>query len=228
MAQLEESSHRPRSSTNASNATDLTSPLISPSSSCAPDLADTVTNHNCVVNPDVQDWITKAKATIDTFGGYVGLGGAAMPMSLLFNEDPEDSESSDDDLDYEDAEDGVLVSQNDITDDDVGIGFALVDSDGEEAIDTNNVRKHQRTSSNHSITKKEGSPAITEKPITVPAKTFPFGLMADMLNRKKQMGMKSSEEGSDIAPDGDVGVADDDFFTASQPFFLSTTSRTQS
>jgi hypothetical protein len=231
MAQLELSNRRPDSlhrssaSTDTSNEFELTSPVISPSDTFSPELADKPT----VVNSEVQDWLSKAKESIDAFGGFIGMSGATMPKSFLFNHDPEDEDSSSE-YEYEDDDDRVIVTKTksgaDITVDGAeDYEIAVADSDGEAVVDPahcdwNKVdrnRSRASTSSAHSpgTRRNEASPRMTDKPLAVPPKAYPFGLMADM---KKHMGKRSSEEGSDDSSEGDFGVADDNFFSASQCF----------
>jgi hypothetical protein len=255
MSQLESPNKRRipsthRSSTSNSSEFELTSPIISPSSSATssfmPDLTtadshqqNTNANNNTAVNADVQDWLIKAKESINAFGGYIGMGGGAVPKSFLLDEDPEDPVSSDDDYDYEDYEDGVIVTKlksddDDNADDDADIDFTIADSDGSEHIDDTQWSRGPRartfTSSSAGATPNQrpkelagGGGGMTDKPLAIYTKTSPFGLMAAMLNKKKHMGRRSSDGGSDAAPDRDVGVAGDDFFSPSQysrPLFL--------
>jgi hypothetical protein len=253
MSQLESSNKRKpahRSSTSNSSDFELTSPVISPSSSASsylPDLAAAAENTNSV-NADVQDWLTKAKESIDAFGGFIGMGGGAVPKSFLLDEDPEDPVSSDDDYDYDDDVDGVLVTKmrssvdgadddddngDDDVDDDHDIDFTVADSDGSEPIDDSNghwnnlalasrgPRPRTLTSSSAGATPSQrpkdlaGGGGMTDKPLAIYTKTSPFGLMVAMLNKKKHINRRSSDGGSDTAPDRDVGVAGDDFFSPS-------------
>jgi hypothetical protein len=57
-------------------------------------------------NRAVEDWIAKARDSLAEFDGFIGIGGAGMPKSLLVKEDLEDS-ASDGEEEDEAAEDAA-------------------------------------------------------------------------------------------------------------------------
>jgi hypothetical protein len=229
MAQLEVRKG-PTHRSSGSSATDLDPSSPIPSSSSSYDLSDGHSARSPTVSPDVQDWIAKAKESIEAFGEFVGMGGAAIAKSLLVDEDLEDEESSEED-DHSEDEDGVIVQRPKETDHDE-YAIAVEDSDGEEApgsTDWNDVgssKSGNRRSSGSSMgggptgtapstphVKKKELGGAAKKLSVIPPKTSPWGLMAN-LNRKNNLSRKGSEENSDA--EGDVGVARGDFFSPSE------------
>jgi len=106
MAQLDAMNRRAASGSVSSSST-LETPL-SPSSSDlhSPTLDPGTPEDSAPPRPEVQDWITKARESIEAFGGLIALGGLAAPLENSVESDEEEyvfdvEDSLDDDEDTE-------------------------------------------------------------------------------------------------------------------------------
>jgi hypothetical protein len=230
-----ESHSRQNGLTPHSNGAELHSPMLSPSSTndsyFDADPAPTKPN----ANQDVIDWISKARESIEAFGGFIGMGGAGMPKSLLVNGDPEDSESSGEE-DYMYDEDGRVEVETRRGGTEGEYGFEVEESDGEDipisdhadegrsssqrhASDGRKPVHRQRSfassvgTSQHTLPRKKDSGS--EKLATLPTEASPWGLMAGLsLKNGKRRSSADRETGSTAG--AELGVANADFFRASE------------
>lgn len=166
---------------------------MSPSSSIdlhSPTLDPNTPADSAPPKPEVQDWLAKARASIDTFGGLIGLGGST--YSMLVDEDPEKYDSDEEVYGFDFEDDDT---------DDEGDGYATAEEGGR----SRRSQSRERHSPNALAKKKE----LADKKLgMLPHADSPFGLMAHMANRARG---KSAEP----EPQDAVGVANADFFKPS-------------
>ena len=172
----------------------LMSPELDAAAAAAPEATRT--------RADVQDWIAKARESIQAFDGYINMGGPSVRRGDLVA-DEEGSDPENDFVGQHDEEDDVSVSVEDV--------------DGEEdASEEDRTAEYRRMSSNSEARpKKERLATIA----TIPSPAAPFGLMAKMSlgNSPGLRRMKSkSSVGAEEEEDEDVGLANPDFFRASE------------
>nr|GAT60822.1 predicted protein [Mycena chlorophos] len=204
MAQLEETNARngrPNSATSdvfPPLTPSLQSPVLSPTSDLGSDLTKA---SSAETNKVVEDWIAKARDSLAEFDGFIGIGGASMPRSLLVKEDPEHS-SSDEDIVYTDEPNAVEYE------------IEVIDDEGEE-IEHAGVKRRQMSSASGSsdarLPRKQDSGS--EKPATLPTEASPFGLMADLSLKKGRAETPEAEMDEPSTPA--LGVASDSFFRSS-------------
>jgi hypothetical protein len=158
---------------------------------------------------DVEDWIAKARESLADFGGFIGIGGAGMPKSLIVKKDPEASSDSGGETDAVDG-DAEGSRNND------EFEFAVVDDDGEEwnpqesGYDRRRRLSGSSVGSNSNLKKK----AAAGKSVTIPDAAVPFGLMADLAYKKLKRGSSSEAEIDEHEPE--TGVANANFFRPSK------------
>lgn len=143
---------------------------------------------------DVLDWITKARESIEAFGGYISMGGTSATREMLAGE--------------EDGSDREAPEASGAEDD---YAFDVVDDDEAEAGasgDEGSTFTSRRAGSE--------VPTRKERLATIPNSAAPLGLLADLsLTRTvRKMRSKSSVGGEDDASD-DVGLANADYFRPS-------------
>ncbi|KAF7312328.1 Zn(2)-C6 fungal-type domain-containing protein [Mycena indigotica] len=209
MSQLEEANARHARAPNSA-ATDvfppltpssgLHSPVLSPTS---PTFGSDSTKVNSATNKVVEDWIAKARDSLAEFDGFIGIGGAGMPKSLLVKEDLEGSSSGAEDvIDSDDGNTGEYEIE-------------VIDSDGEEVSPRSRrgvkLRQMSNTSNDPRSPKKKESGG--EKLATLPTEASPFGLMADLSLKKGRAESPEAEMGSESVPA--LGIASDSFFRSS-------------
>lgn len=166
--------------TSPSSSIDIHSPTLDPSTP-----AD-----SAPPKPEVQDWLAKARASIDTFGGLIALGGTT--NSMLMNEDPEKSDSDEEVYGFDFEDDDT---------DDEGDGYATAEEGGHS--------RRSQSRERHSPTTLAKKKELADKKLgMLPHADSPFGLMAHMANRTRG---KSAEP----EPQDAVGVANADFFRPS-------------
>ncbi|KAJ7052617.1 hypothetical protein C8F01DRAFT_1261749 [Mycena amicta] len=211
MFQLEETNARHARPPNSS-ATEAFPPLTPSSGLHSPVLSPTSTTFgsdptkgSSETNKVVEDWIAKARDSLAEFDGFIGIGGAGMPKSLLVKEDLEDSSS-----------DGEDVSSNELNAGEYEI--EVLDSDGEEVSPSSRRGVKLRQMSNASgssngapLPKKKDSGG--EKLATLPSEASPFGLMADLSLKKSRAESPEAEMGTEPTPA--LGIASDSFFRSS-------------
>jgi hypothetical protein len=163
--------------TSPSSSIDIHSPTLDPSTP-----AD-----SAPPKPEVQDWLAKARASIDTFGGLIALGGTT--NSMLMNEDPEKSDSDEEVYGFDFEDDDT---------DDEGDGYATAEEGGHS--------RRSQSRERHSPTTLAKKKELADKKLgMLPHADSPFGLMAHMANRTR--GKSAEPELQDA-----VGVANADFF----------------
>jgi hypothetical protein len=168
-------------------------------------------------NKDVLDWMAKARESLEAFGGYIGIGGAGVPKSLLVDEDLEGADNSDDEDEFfgtppeTEAEFEIVVQNPDGKfNSQYPEGLkSLRTKSSDSSIGTTGIRNlsiHQR--------KKEDN----EKSATVPTATSAFGLMAGLAyqtTRKRDNSAEPSEgEPEELVEEG-TGIARVDYFKPS-------------
>lgn len=166
--------------TSPSSSIDLHSPTLDPNTP-----AD-----SAPPKPEVQDWLAKARASIDTFGGLIALGGTT--NSMLLDDDPEKSDSDEEEYGFDFEDDDT---------DDEGNGYTTAEEGGH----SRRSQSRERHSPTVLAKKKE---IADKKSAMLPHADSPFGLMAHMANRARG---KSAEP----EPEDAVGVANADFFRPS-------------
>jgi hypothetical protein len=188
MIQLEESSQRPPRST----ANGLHSPVLDPTEQ---------PNQPPEPEPEVKDWISKARESIDAFGGFINMGGAGIPKNLLIPEELEDSASENDVDDYE-----IAVEDEDGSD------------IGEDGLNETNSLKTPPTSARKGSMSSTGAKKKTskDKPANLPSEAVPFGLMATLALRAR----KTDNNQTHSDGENNVGVANEEFFRASGSHFF--------
>lgn len=187
MAQLDVTNRQVAPASVSSSST--TTVPMSPSSSIdlhSPTLDPNTPADSAPPKPEVQDWLAKARASIDTFGGLIALGGTT--SSMLLDEDSGKSDS-DEEVHSFDVED-------DDTDDE-GNGYATAEEGGRS--------RRSQSRERHSPTALAKKELADMKLGLLPHADSPFGLMAHMANRARG---KSAEP----EPQDAVGVANADFF----------------
>jgi hypothetical protein len=187
MAQLDVTNRQVAPASVSSPST--TSIPMSPSSSIdlhSPTLDPNTPADSAPPKPEVQDWLAKARASIDTFGGLIALGGTT--HSMLVDEDPEKSDSDEEVYGFDFEDDDT---------DDEGDGYATAEEGGR----SRRSQSRERHSPTALAKKKE---LVDKKSGMLPNAGSPFGLMAHMANRRG----KSAEP----EPQDAVGVANADFF----------------
>lgn len=203
MAQLESTKRQPKPITANLSAISHSSPaadLHSPLDPTSPD------SQSPAATADVEEWISRARQSIEAFGGFIGAGGAGMMKSFLVDEDPEDSGSSGDDYEFaledEDGETGEVENYNS---QDAGLDMDKRRSSSreKESVSGNSVGS--------GVPRKKDSGG-TQKLATLPSEAVPFGLIANL--SLKHSRRKSS---SNVDDEDDVGVANEDFFRPSMP-----------
>ena len=208
-----------RTSSGSGTEFDPTSPLLSSSSF---EFSDSWSHSSPPVSPEVQEWLNQAKKSIDAFEIFVGMDSKAL-LKTLGDEDPENDDDSEEDVVDPDDEVVIVDPTEEAGEDlDAHIEIAVERSD-DDAVESareqwNNItisdaNQNGSASSNGARTpptkKKELSPAPST---AIPARTSPWGLMFNMMNKKKNYSRKGSEASSE---NGDVGVANEDFFRPS-------------
>jgi hypothetical protein len=239
MAQLEKS--RPTigssaSDTHSQSGLTPSSPMLSPSSTHDSDFDIDPIVIRPSANQDVIDWISKARESIEAFGGFIGMSGAGMPKSFLVKEDPEDSASSDG---YDSAGEYAMETRTGEAEEEYDIG--VVDSAGEEVLRSGHAderaarpsgtqrdasdrvqkpslrRQHSAASStgtgHHRTSWKKDSGS--EKLATLPTEASPWGLMADLALKNGRRRRSSADREADPPASTELGVANVDFFRAS-------------
>jgi hypothetical protein len=168
----------------------ITNIPMSPSSSIdlhSPTLDPNTPADSAPPKPEVQDWLAKARASIDTFGGLIGLGGST--HSMLVDEDPEKYDSDEEVYGFDFEDDDT---------DDEGNGYATAEEGGRS--------RRSQSRERHSPTALAKKKELADKKLgMLPHADSPFGLMAHMANRARG---KSAEP----EPQDAVGVANVDFF----------------
>ncbi|KAG1779202.1 hypothetical protein EV702DRAFT_126760 [Suillus placidus] len=191
MAQLDVTNRQVATASLSSPST--TTIPISPSSSIdlhSPTLDPHTPADSAPPKPEVQDWLAKARASIDTFGGLIALGGTTHAM--LVDEDPEKFDSDEEEYGFDFEDDDT---------DDEGDGYATAEEGGR----SRRSQSRERHSPTALAKKKE---LADKKSGMLPHADSPFGLMAHMANRARG---KSAEP----EPQDAVGVANADFFRPS-------------
>jgi hypothetical protein len=196
MAQLDESRPSRPAVNGACPHAELHSPVLDPADQSTPPQAP---------EPEVQDWISKARESIEAFGGFIGIGGAGISKSLLVQREFEDSESSESEDDFE-----IEVQNSD----------GSADADDQDGIDGGKslqrkpssqlgVRSRSCDRASMSSARKRDS---GDKPMNLPSEAVPFGLMANLALRRNRRsnGNLSDNDGENI------GVANEEFFRSSQ------------
>ncbi|KAJ7363984.1 hypothetical protein DFH08DRAFT_930081 [Mycena albidolilacea] len=215
-------------SSTAATGGALHSPVLSPSST-TPSSSYFASDPSSSVDPKaesennraVEDWIAKARDSLAEFDGFIGIGGAGMPKSLLVKEDLEDS-ASDGEEEDEAAEDAGDSSDEPKADEEVEI--EVLDSDGEEvtqrgrgngkklrqmSVASNSTNGGANTANGRVVPKKKDSGG--GKLATLPSEASPFGLMADLSLKKRA----ESPDGMDDESAPALGVANSNFFRSS-------------
>lgn len=190
MAQLDVTNRQVAPASVSSSST--TTVPMSPSSSIdlhSPTLDPNTPADSAPPKPEVQDWLAKARASIDTFGGLIALGGTT--NSMLLDEDFGKSDS--------DEEVHSFDVEADDTDDE-GNGYATAEEGGRS--------RRSQSRERHSPTALAKKELADMKLGMLPHADSPFGLMAHMANRARG---KSAEP----EPQDAVGVANADFFRPS-------------
>lgn len=169
---------------------------------------------NAETNQAVADWIAKAKESLQEFGTFIGLGGAALPQSYLIEN--EDSESS--------REDDFVDVEEDLDDDKYEVVIDLPESDQEMAPALGSAGSVRDESSSMGLggtgntTVRRRIPSESSKPANLPVEAAPFGLFAN-LQLKKTKSRENSAEPKEEADKG-TGIANEDFFAASRCLFF--------
>ncbi|KAF7330523.1 Zn(2)-C6 fungal-type domain-containing protein [Mycena venus] len=184
-------------------------------------------------NRAVEDWIAKARDSLAEFDGFIGIGGAGMPKSMLVKEDLEDSASSGDEDDGygAGAEHASPENSDDHSTKEEQVEIEVLDSEGEEV--THRGRRNGKklrqlsiasTSTNgRTAPKKRDSGG--EKLATLPSEASPFGLMADLSLKSAAKKVRGDESPDDDGMDDNsnanlgrgpaLGVANSNFFRSS-------------
>ncbi len=213
MAQLEDANKkaqevqtRPIDAASPSHtATTESFSLISASRLASPEVESDVPSigspDDVTTNADVQDWITKARESIEAFGGYISMGGPSATREMLAGEDHEHSESSlNDDAEFE---------------------FAVEDMDGEDAYDEAAVSGDDASVSTSRRVRLDSSTSerrlVKDRLATIPTEATPFGLMANLsLNKNRNIRKIKSKSDLGEEEEDDVGLANAEYFMPSK------------
>ncbi|KAI0784236.1 hypothetical protein C8Q75DRAFT_736365 [Abortiporus biennis] len=189
-------SNAPSPSLSSSN-TDLFSSVSIPASSSSDADGESLETPGSEFNkPDVMDWITKARESLEVFGGYLNMGGPSATTDQLIEGDGGSTGSTEQyEFDVEGPDDSVL-SQTEM-----GHHSDYDDHSGED-----DETKPRRGSHAHRL-------SGTNRLATIPSPAAPFGLMADFSLKMGRRRRPSSRDGSDVGDDEeDVGLASNDYF----------------
>lgn len=151
----------------------------------------------------MEDWITKARQSIEAFGGFISMGGPSVTMDMLGDGGSgESAPASDDEGEYElyvedvDAEDGVGAGAGDAE--------SLFGEEPRGAFSRESTEVPAPTRRGHG------------KLASVPNESVPFGLFRELAitkRRRRRPSRSVSEVGEEDA--SDVGLANDDYFRPS-------------
>jgi len=171
---------------------------------------------NAESNQAVADWLAKAKESLQEFGAFIGLGGAALPQSYLIEDGESESSREDDFVDveedlYDDKYEVVIdLPVSDGGDQEMGHALGSAGSVRDESfstgLGTGNMPVRRRI------------PSESSKPANLPVEAAPFGLFANLQLKKT----KSRENSAEPKEEGDkgTGIANEDFFAASRCLFF--------
>lgn len=138
---------------------------------------------------EMLDWITKARASIEAFGGYISMGGPSATRDMLAGEGRETpvQDDSDEYYEYDDAEDDV-------------------EDDASDQGSVNTSRKVRQTS----------APPDRSRLATIPNEAAPFGLMAKLALHSDRVRRVKSKSDLGEEPEEDVGLASTGYFQPSK------------
>lgn len=164
-------------------------------------------------NQAVADWIAKAKESLQEFGTFIGLGGAALPQSYFIEEESESSESDE----FVDVEEGF-----DDDDDkyEVVIDLPTTVDEDREVSSLGSVSQYDSSSlgGTRNMTLRKRITSESSKPANLPVEAAPFGLFANLLLKNSKSRENSAEP--DAEADKGPGIANEDFFAASRCLFF--------
>ncbi|GBE88352.1 hypothetical protein SCP_1301670 [Sparassis crispa] len=220
-------------------STDRTSSLsISPGELTSPDIV-TPKEEDEVAPQEVQDWISKARESIEAFGGFINMGGPSVTREMLGDEGSDGSEDSSAEFDV--SADGADAEETafDVGADGEGETFQsfpipegmeghIVGNESFTSDDNGGVagRGRGRLRNNFSRESTESAPDTTHsgkrgggatKLAILPSESVPFGLMANLALRKKGKRRSSRDRDAVGAEDSqtEVGLANDNYFRPS-------------
>lgn len=198
------------SETSGTSADDSTTPLSPTSAS---------NDGNPETNQALADWIAKAKESLQEFGTFIGIGGAALPKNYLIDiSDDSDTSGEEEYVDVQDPlgdDDGLEVVVERPTDDNgdhemgsiagsMGISGKLQHKSSASSMGTNaSTNTQKRRSQNESA-----------KPANLPVAASPFGLFGDLMLKSPKSRDNSVEPEAEESYRG-PGIANEDFFSAS-------------
>ena len=173
-------------------------------------------NENPEANEVLAKWVAKAKESFQEFGTFIAIGGAALPKSYLMEADEDEAGSTDEE--YVDAEEPG--------DDDEGSYKITVEGQTTEPMSVGERRIQHKSSASSMDTSMTANTsgqrrklhAESSKPANLPVEASPFGLFGNMM-LKSPRSREHSIEPEEEAYKG-PGIANEDFFSASEPKFL--------
>lgn len=209
MSKLEEANHK--AGRRASGATAPLLPAVikhepggASDLATEPDIGTPLPQSPRAASAEVEDWITKARQSIEAFGGFISMGGPSVTMDMLGDGGSgESAPASDDEGEYElyvedvDAEDGVGAGAGDAE--------SLFGEEPRGAFSRESTEVPAPTRRGHG------------KLASVPNESVPFGLFRELAitkRRRRRPSRSVSEVGEEDA--SDVGLANDDYFRPSE------------
>jgi len=171
---------------------------------------------NPETNQALADWIAKAKESLQEFGTFIGIGGAALPKNYLIDiSDDSDTSGDEEYVDVQDHlgdDDGLEVVVERPTDDN---GDHEMDSiAGSMGISGKLQHKSSASSVGTSTsTQKRRNQSESAKPANLPVAASPFGLFGDLMLKSPRSRDNSVEPETEGLYKG--GIANEDFFSAS-------------